>query len=93
MEKPPTHNERILAGALLVMLGTKAADTPGMVTTFINIGFDYSPMDMVRVGYQMMGINDTRNFVYQGAPYEDALGPAIKILYDRFAIVEQIMNS
>jgi len=96
MDKAPTHNERILAGALIVMLCTKAMDgrdsgdteypQPGVVPRRPSL------MKMAAIGYRMMGINPD-SFLRTGATYSTALKPAIYALFDKFAIVEQVMDS
>lgn len=96
-EKAPTHNERVLAGALMIILSTKAMDSPGNTTSTIIPSAGTMPhkpnlMEIARIGYQMMGI-DARSFLRTGASYDTVLEPAIYTLYEKFAIVEQVMNS
>ena len=79
-----THNERILAGALLVILSTKAMDSHEADNTDL--------MQMGYAGYRMMGI-DPSQFLHGGISYRDALYPAIRALYEKFAVIEQVMNS
>jgi hypothetical protein len=94
MEEIPTYNERVLAGAMMVMMGTQTIVPPktGTVVPIPYILPQDADLNTIRVGYQMMGISDLK-FIQAGAEYREILGPAIDILYDRFAIVEQVMNS
>jgi hypothetical protein len=96
MGEAPTHNERILAGALMVILCTKAMDGRDSSDTEYPSP-DTMPrrpglMKMAAVGYRMMGI-DPGPFLRTGVPYSTVLKPAIHALYDKFAIVEQVMDS
>jgi len=95
-EEAPTHNERILAGALMIALCTKAMDSPGTDTRIGSKGIVSSNrnlMDIAHVGYKMMGIPDPQSFMRTGECYDKVLAPAIEILYEKFAIIEQVMNS
>lgn len=79
-----THNERILAGALMVILSAKAMDSHETDNTDL--------MKMGYAGYRMMGIEPSQ-FLHGGVSYRDALFPAIRALYEKFAIIEQVMDS
>ena len=96
MDQAPTDNERVLAGALIVMLCTKAMDSPGHGTEVKTAGFISGEMNLIKishVGYQMMGVSNPESFMRTGESYSKVLAPAIEALYDKFAIVEKVMDS
>ena len=96
MDQAPTDNERILAGALIVMLCTKAMDSPDHGTEVRAGGFvsgEINLIKMARIGYQMMGVPHSETFMRTGESYSKVLAPAIEALYDKFAIVEKVMGS
>jgi hypothetical protein len=76
----------MLAGALMIIMSLKALDS--------SRGFmDYERIlwENINCGFALMGVDPSTIPSHKG--YYEMLKPAIDTLYERFAIVEYIMNS